>query len=363
MDFSISKRALLPFAALVFGFSFVAACGNDDDDTPLSSTPDSGVGSHDDAGDAADASAPDTSDGSPGDGGPGSIITPTCDSPVQVTADATAKSRAVTALGTLSPDATLEWSDVRGTLRSISGLTVTPDCSDPSTNVYDKLFDYLEASPDLFQIDRTEWKPDGADTCSAIGGFQLLVIRRQKLGPYELHNDVFSAAADVADGHVIFRNFSGTYVPKPSTELLAKLGECTDLPDETLFAAIRKEPFAYQVYAQAPAPMCTVETSAKYTALVNDDVRFDAPSELLWEETTGLSYHRQRSAVVLLPAANQTSDLIRSSANCPDDDGNPRIGWVRTVDVANGNVLADHDTPDPFCSVCLAPSTTGPITH
>lgn len=362
MDRSISKRALFPFAALVLGFSFVVACGNDDD-APFSSTPDSGVRPHDDAGETADTSPPDASDGSTGDGGPDGAITPTCDSPVHITADATAKSRAVTALGTLSPEATLEWSDVRGTLTSIGGLTVTPDCSDPNTNVYDKLFDYLEASPELFQIDRTEWKPDGANTCSDIGGFQLLAIRRQKLGPYELHNDVFSVVADVADGHVIFRNFSGTYVPKPSTELLAKLGECTDLPDETLLAAVRKEPFTYQVYAEAPAPMCTIETSAKYTALANDDVRFDTPSELLWEENTDVSYHRQRAAVVLLPAANQTPDLVRSSANCTDLDGNPRIGWIRTVDVANGNILADHDTPDPYCSVCFAPQATDPITH
>jgi hypothetical protein len=357
----VTKRAVFPLLTALVGISLVVACGSDDDPLGPTATPDSGIPLLDGSTpDTSNASVPDGStdpqdSGIPDTGGP-LVITPTCAPPIQINADPTAQARAVTALAALDLGASLEWSDTRSTIKSISDLVVTPDCSVATTNLTDTLFDYLEASPDLFQIDRTEWKADApALTCADISGFQPLILRRQKLGPYDLHNDVFSAVADVKDGHVIFRNFSGTYVPKPSAELLTKLADCTDLPDETLFAVVRTHDFTCQLFAPAPAPMCTIDGTSSYTAKTNDTVQFESPSELVWEETTGVEYRRQRAITVKLASANYSSDLLRSSANCADIDGNPQVGWVRTLDVASGKILVDHDSPDPFCSVCFAP--------
>ncbi|MDF2692466.1 MAG: repeat domain protein, partial [Labilithrix sp.] len=289
MHLVTSKRALLPAALFSLLAASAAACGSDDDPLAATGGPDPDAGSTADAADAADTSAPDAADASrPDADADADADVPACDSPIAVALDPAGKTKATAALVALAPDATLEWSDARGTLTSISGLTVSPACAG-ADDAFDKLFDYLEASPDLFQIDRNEWKVSGPIACSSITGFQPLTIRREKYGAEPLHNDVFTAVADVKDGVVIFRNFSGTYIPHPSAAMLQKLADCHQLTEGQAAAKIRAVPFDYTVFATGDDALpCTFASDGHYTAAISDLLTFDPATELFWEETPAL---------------------------------------------------------------------------
>jgi hypothetical protein len=51
--------------------------------------------------------------------------------------------------------------------------------------------------------------------------------------------------------------------------------------------------------------------------------------------------------------SNYTVDLMSSSANCVDENATPHIGWIRTFNTVTGEILYDHATPDPYCTVCF----------
>jgi hypothetical protein len=353
VHFATSKRAMVPVVLLATLVVAVAACGSDDDPTVTSDAgdPDAGPGKTPDA-NTPDTSQPDAG-GSDARSDADADVPPACDSPITVVLDPDAKTKATAALAVLAPDASLEWSDARGTLRSISGLTVSPACTG-ADNAFDKLFDYLEANPDLFQIDRTEWATSGPIACSTITGFQFLTIRREKYGAEVLHNDVFTAVADVKDGAVIFRNFSGTYIPRPSTAMLQKLADCHELTEGQLAPKLRSLPFGYTVFATGDgAAPCTVAGDEKYPAAISDVLTFDPARELFWEEAPTLEIHRQGTATLKVATPNYTPALIASNANCTDDSGSANIGWIRTFDTGTGKVIYDHPTPDPYCTVCL----------
>ena len=152
------KKAVFPAACLLV-ISAVVACGEDHVDlSPADSTePDSSAPYHQPDANTADTRAPDDRDVKTPPDADADVDAATCESPVAFTPDANAKTKAVAALAALSPTATLDWSDTRGTLTSISGLVVSPACTG-SDDVYDKFFEYLEAHPDLFQIDRADWR-------------------------------------------------------------------------------------------------------------------------------------------------------------------------------------------------------------
>lgn len=310
-----------------------AACGSSSGDQPLDAPPPS------DTGVAVDAAPPD------------SPVSTACQSPFTLTPDPTAEADATAALAALSPTATLTWSAARGTLSSIQGLVVELPACTGTTNAYDLFFDYLGGSPALFQIDRTEWTT-GTLPCSEIlaNGFHTLVIRRVSYGPFPLDNDVFSVVADVQDGTAIFRNFSGVYIPPPTPEMVATLQGCTPKDELT---DLTTTPFSYQIFAPPPAPQCSALSVGSYTATAADTLTVDPAIRMRWEETPDLKIHPESTATLVVAAANYTAELEGSDANCADENGDPHIGWVRTFDAFTGDVLYDHGSPDPFCTVCL----------
>ncbi|APR84929.1 RCC1 repeat domain protein [Minicystis rosea] len=363
---TFAKRAFLPLSLIAFAVgAFVACGGNDpinpqpdggtevdsgvpdaeapDASTPDAETPDTGV---------PDADVPDTS--APDADVPDTGVPDPCQSPFVVTLDPNAQAKATTALAALSPSATLTWSSVRGTLSSISDLVVElPGCTG-NVDVFEQLFDYLDQSPDLFQIDRTEWHGNGPLACSEVlaSGFHTVIIRRDKFGPYVLRNDVFSAVADVKNGTVILRNFSGTYIPKGTKELIGELQSCPDKTDAEATPVLLATPFGFQKFAPSPEPPCTFAGTGQYTTMTPDTLTFDPNIELMWEEDVNLTVHRQRSATLVVAPSNYTAALQNSDANCQGDTG-PNIGWIRTFDSVTGKILYDHANPDPYCQVCL----------
>ena len=74
--------------------------------------------------------------------------------------------------------------------------------------------------------------------------------------------------------------------------------------------------------------------------------------EIFWDDADPVPLRRVRTAVVVVAPAHHTLDLEGSTANCPDDEGEPRIGWQRVFDAVTGFVLFDVATPVPGCIVC-----------
>lgn len=343
--------------------TLVVACGDDDveatdDDagndasvdatTPTADATTPGRDASDDAAIGADAGSDGAGDaGDAGDAG-------TCVSPLVIDPPDDAEARATTALQALASAATLTWAPLRGTFQNVSGLEIVlPGCTG-DVDVYDQLFATLQASPDLFQIDPAEWRPDSVVTCSSItGSFNPLHIRRVKYGPYDFVDDVFSVVAEKRGDDVLLRSFSGFYLPAPTPAQVDALAACQELDAAGLAAAARATPFDYSTFAPAPAPMCTIEGDLTYTVQQGDQVIVAPNSQLISEETDHLSLRRRRDVTVVVAEANHTADLARSDANCPDDQGADNIGWIRTLDAVTGAPLFDHPTPDPFCQVCL----------
>lgn len=278
-----------------------------------------------------------------------------CRAPITIPPDPGAEAAATAALQALSPGATLTWAPVRGTFSSITGLVVElPSCTG-ATNVYDQLFEVLEQTPTLFQIDPAEWRA-GNLPCSAVlaGGYHSLHLYRTKYGPYALDNDVFSVVAGVANGTVILHFFSGTYVPRPAPATIAALQACPDRPHTALADQLRAVPFDYEEIAPPPEPQCTFAGSRIYTAAADDSLSFDTTIVARWNETDVLEIHRESAATLRVAPANHTPGLLSSTANCPDPEtSKPRVGWIRTFNTMTGEILNDHANPDPYCVVCL----------
>jgi hypothetical protein len=319
----------------------VAACGDNNNNVPTQ--PDGNTDPTPDAPVDAQVTPPDGPD-----------VNPVCLSPFTMPVDTNAKTAAQAELTTLAPTADMTWADVRNTLQSINGLVVELPACTGANNAFDYLSSTLSAHPALFQIDPSEWT-FGNVSCSDVlsSGFHPLTIRRNKYGSYPIANDVFTAVADVQNGVVILRNFSGTYIPKPSQAVLDGLAACPDLSQDIIRRHIFETPFVYQAYQASPAPACTVEGNHTYALQSADAVTYDTSPQFDWTEDAEITFHRQATATVVVSTGDYTPVLVNSSANCTDLDGNPSIGWQRTYNSVTAEVLFDHATPDPFCTVCF----------
>jgi len=306
-----------------------------------------------DAAPTSDASTS-TDGATPGDA-PADASPVACETPIRLPLDPQAEARARAALTTLAPNATLEWNAARGTAQRIDELTIELTGCTGSDDLFAHVFDALEATPDLFQIARAEWHPDAPVTCGQVSTLESIqVIRRVAYGSLPLNIDVFSFSVQRVGNAVVLRPFGGTYVPKADPTVLARLAACTDLADEPLRTALRAQRFGYFVFQAPPAPGCLPEGPAEYTAADDDTLTLGDDEALQWDETelNGVIFRRTRHATLRVAPANITPELIRSDANCPGDDLEPRVGWIRWFDAITGEILGDKPNPEPFCIVC-----------
>ncbi|AKF10303.1 hypothetical protein [Sandaracinus amylolyticus] len=274
-----------------------------------------------------------------------------CGEPFELTPDPGAEARAATALAALDPAASLTWVANRGTLSSITGLAIPlPEC-DGAEDAYDALFEVLEASPDLFQIDRDEWRPDSTYPCSAVTeNVDFLRIRRVAYGPYAMVNDVFTVAVERRAGVVTLFGFGGQYIPSPDATLVDGLEACPERPEEVVEAIVRATPFHYTHFAPPPADGCQPVGEGMYTAAPGDAVTFDDAVELLWDDAAPIRMRRLRAVTLELATANHTAELIQSDANCSIEGR--RIGWIRIYDEVTGEIVSEIKTPVRGCIVC-----------
>ena len=341
----LSSIRTLRLASLFFVLAALAACGDDDDS-----------GDDDDDAPAADA-APDVDAEAEPDAGPDAATPPAdCNSPFALPLPEDAETKARAALAALDPTGTakLQWVAERSTIQQTSNLSIPVEGCTGDKNAYDLLFDTLEASPDLFQIDRADWNPDFAVPCSglAAGDPTTLVIRRVKYGPLPLRNDVFSALIErLEDGSVILRNFYGTYIPRANPDTLAQLTLCPELAPDQLDDTLRQQVFVFATFLPPPN-VCVLSDPGEYHAHDDDSLVLEPGFEVLWDDAEVVTIFRFRSATLRVAPANYTDDLINSDANCPDDDGTFDIGWIRFFDPVSGRVIGDKPAPKPGCIVC-----------
>jgi hypothetical protein len=332
------RTLFIPVALVALVALPLVACGDDDDAPAADAAPSVDAEHEHDAG--ADAHAP------PAD----------CNSPfgLHIAADAEEKARAALAL--LDPTATakLGWNEKRGTFQQIDKLEIPVTCTG-TTNAYDVLFATLDASPDLFQIDRDDWNPDFAVPCNGleVGEPTTLVIRRVKYGPLELRNDVFGAVIDKhEDGTMVLRNFYGTYIPAANAETLEQLQYCPELAADEIDAKLREPIFHFATFA--PQQVCVLSHPGEYTVQENDSLVLEPGFTTMWDDESGdtTTIYRVRAATIRIAPANYNDDLINSNANCPDRDGTYDIGFIRSYDPMTGRKLGDKAAPKPGCIVC-----------
>jgi hypothetical protein len=276
-----------------------------------------------------------------------------CEAPLVLQPAPGAEARARAQLTTLSSTATLDWSATRGTLVRIAGLRVElPTCT-TGVSAHDRIFDFYEAHTDLFQIDRADWQPDSPVTCESIveGVSQTLTIRRVQYGALPLRNDVFSTEATREGGVVVLTFFGGSYVPQATATMVAALQACPDRP--AIEPTVRAAPFAYAVFKLPPAPPCSLQAPGSYSAASDDSLVVAPDVGFLWIEDGGVvRFRRVRHATLRVAPANDTPELRRSDANCPDSQGHDDIGWIRSYDPVTGDLLGDQPDPVPGCIVC-----------
>jgi hypothetical protein len=277
-----------------------------------------------------------------------------CESPIVLSTDSQAESRARAALATLSATATLAWVAGRNTFQTIEGLAIErPGCTG-RVDLLAELYTVLEATPDLFQFDPAEWTPDQSFTCDDVteGDFETIRLRRRAYGPLVLRNDIFTVVARRTGGVLRLQNFYAVYIPPGDPGVLARLAGCPDLPTSERDAILRAAPLHYLDFLPPPAPICAPGDERVYLADDEDELEYAGQDEVFWDDVSSLRLRRVEVAILRVAEDNVTDALAGSTANCPADDGSPRVGWQLYFDAVTGERLHEVPTPVPGCIVC-----------
>jgi hypothetical protein len=279
--------------------------------------------------------------GGGGDGGGGAP--PMCnDYPFVVTVPDT-EAAAIAELATFAPGATLTWNETRGTLSNVSGLGVQLDCPANGNDVWEAAWAVLEAHPDLFQLDRSEWAPSNGYPCSAVNDVSITNTGREHLAGIDVRKDILAiAVAPDGNGGVTLNSVTGFYLPVLQP---GDIGTCDDLPDATLEANVRAQSYGYSTFFQ-----CAPSGSGTYTPQPNDTIEWDE-SWWEWDDGTGtILANKRRAGRLIIHEDNWTQELLDSDLNCPDPNSDERIlGYTITVDPITGEVSA---MPGIGCIVC-----------
>ncbi len=326
--------------------------GSSSDPTTSTPTTDGSTDTTDGSADSTSSTGDDTSgDGSSSSG----TVLPPCDYPIRWPADAAAQGQAQTELDALSPEATMTWNDDRGALTSIQDLDVVFDCDD-NAPLLASVFDFLEAHPDLFQIDASEWFVDSGTSCLNVDDANPTTFNtsRRDFGDWTVSRDVIAVRLyRNEDGDVAMRSVSGTYVPTLDKEVAEQIAYCIDNgPNPGLLEdAMRTEPFDYVVYGGGA--LCQASGQGQYTAVAADEVTFSDNAQISWSDAADGSTTvtiAQRLELVLDPTSH-TDELRASSAACPNPDGpGTIIGFSALLDLVTAEV--ENPLAGLGCIVC-----------
>ena len=263
--------------------------------------------------------------------------------PLLLPADPGAQQVAADALAMLAPGAVMMWSPERGTAKAISGLDAPFACADGDESM-PQVWDLVQAHPDIFQIDASEWGPGGSLPCKVIKDKDRIVtITRATLGEQPVFRDTIAFRLRRIDGEVKLRGIVGTYLPETTPELTSTMAGCADLDFDAAIQNLQQTPLPYTVFE-----FCIAQDLGNYTPLPSDNFEFDADPKWLWAEDIGkgqVVLTKLWDGRVIVAPENYSDPLLSSDAACPEE-----VGFRVTFDSVLGDFIGSM--PGIKCLVC-----------
>ncbi len=298
-----------------------------------------------------DAALPDDASG-PTDTGVDAVsfdAGPPCETPIRWAADTTTEAAATAAARALSATATPNWNDARATFESILMLNLPLACPDGEDLWAAALIPFIEAHPDVLQIDLDEWRAPSSYPCTAVGtSIDFARIDREGFGPGTVAHDFVSFVIVREPSGVVLRGFIGNYLPPVPAAVVGEMSRCGGLPLARAREAALHDTFPYSTFDR-----CTPTGTGTYTPGPLDLVALEPP---IWSWTesldgTGVELTSEQPATLTIDPSYVTPELIASDANCPSENGDTRVYGFRLIfDGATGELLTK--LPGIGCIVC-----------
>lgn len=271
------------------------------------------------------------------------------DYPIALYPDPNAQALAEAELQSLSPGATMIWHPARGTFWFVTLSVPLPQCG-PQDELFTQLFGLTRAYPALFQLDLAEWKAPPRYPCADVGAVaQVLEIQRARIGSHPISHDLMRFTVQRVNGVVELQALFGEYLPPATPWLDMTLSACPNLNNALASQVVLDSQFAYSVFKS-----CVYLGSGAYSPNELDTIKFAARARWAWYEdpaNTHVLFTKSSQGSLLVDSSNYTRELIQSDANCPDENGQPVIGFQLTFDTVQTALVAYQ--PGLGCVVCL----------
>jgi hypothetical protein len=271
------------------------------------------------------------------------------DYPIALYPDPDAETQAETELQGFAPGADMVWHPARGTFWFVTLSVPLPQCG-AQDNVFTHLYSVVNAHPDLFQVDLAEWKTPPSVPCATVGQVpQVLRIERARVGSHPIARDLMTFTVQRVNGVVALIALSGEYLPPASPGLDAELSACSNLDEEVAEQVVLNSHFAYSIFR-----LCYYMGGGVYSPNALDWITFNPAASWTWNEdpvAPRVLFTKSTEGQLLLNPANHTRQLTQSDANCPAENGRPRIGFRLTMDSVTADLVSY--TPGLNCVVCL----------
>src|SRR5262245_51804227 len=269
--------------------------------------------------------------------------------PIALYPDPNAEALAEAELQGFAPGATMIWHPARGTFWFVTLSVPLPQCVAQS-DVYTQLLGLTQTFPDLFQLDPTEWNTPASYPCSNVGQVpQVLEIERARIGSHPIAHDLIKFTVQRVNGIVHLRALMGEYLPAATPWLDAELSACPNLDEELASQVVLDSGFVYSVFLA-----CYPLGFGVYSPNALDAITFDPGASWAWQEdpvAPRVLFTKSSSGRLVLDPSNFTRELIQSDANCPTENGRPRIGFRLTFDTVTTEMVTYQ--PGLNCVVCL----------
>lgn len=268
--------------------------------------------------------------------------------PIALYPDPNAQARAEAELQNLKPGAEMIWHAARGTFWFVTLSVPLPQCVG-QTDVFAQLFKLTRRNPGLFQLDLAEWTMPAKYACSRVGaGAKVLEIKRARVGSHPIAHDVMRFTVQRVNGVVELTALFGEYLPPATPSLDAKLSACPELNNQLARQVVLDSLLPYSIF-----DTCFYLGSGQYSPNGLDTIAFAPVARWAWHEDPiypRVFFTKSSQGSLLLDPSNHTPDLIRSDANCPDENG-PEIGFRLTLDTVKTELVSSQPGLD--CVVCL----------
>ncbi|OGQ79332.1 MAG: hypothetical protein A2289_06935 [Deltaproteobacteria bacterium RIFOXYA12_FULL_58_15] len=262
--------------------------------------------------------------------------------------DPDAKDRAFADLAILQGDTANDpvWYDEWGTFSNAKMHVDLPNCTG-ATLVDDLVWQVVEAWPNVFALDRSEWV--GASSllsnipCDNASATTSLAYQRTTIGGQPIYNSQairFYLGQDT-NGFYLRMLDSFGYLPTAPTALAQTLATCAPSSQTVLEQGVFAATYTFERFVA-----CQVVEEGKYAPQPGDTMVVTAPPRWLWypdaDNTWGLVLVYEGELIVALENAGP---LDGTSAACW------RVGWTLTFDAVTGKVYWSQAGLD-GCIVC-----------